>query len=66
MTPAQLHAETTTALALARLNHLTQSGILTQAQSARVASRIAAATGSEIGALKAQILVDFTAAQSDV
>ena len=66
MTPAQLHAETTTALALARLNHLTQSGILTQAQSARAASRIAAATGAEIGALKAQILVDFTAAQSDV
>ncbi|MDK8345229.1 hypothetical protein QP868_08345 [Brevibacterium sp. UMB1308A] len=66
MTPARLHAETTTALALARLNHLTQSGILTQAQSARVASRITAATGAEIGALKAQILVDSTAAQSDV
>ncbi|WP_311777001.1 hypothetical protein [Trueperella abortisuis] len=66
MTPAQLRAEATTALALARLNHLTQSGILTPTQTARVASRIAADAGADIGALKAQTLVDFTADQSDV
>lgn len=66
MTPARLHAEATTALALARLDHLTQSGILTPAQAARVASWIAADAGADIGALKAQTLVDFTADQSDV
>ena len=66
MTPAQLRAEASTALALARLDHLTQSGILTQAQSARIASRIAADAGADIGALKAQTLVDFAADQSDV
>ncbi|MEA5648145.1 MAG: hypothetical protein R5N71_01475 [Cutibacterium granulosum] len=66
MTPAQLRAEATTALALARLDHLTQSGILTPAQAARVASWIAADAGADIGALKAQTLVDFTADQSDV
>ena len=66
MTPTQLRAEATTALALARVDHLTQSRILTKAQAARVASRIAADTGADIGVLKAQTLVDFTADQSDV
>ncbi|MHD0575537.1 hypothetical protein ACY19A_00585 [Corynebacterium diphtheriae] len=66
MTPAQLRAEASTALALARLDHLTKSGILTPAQAARVASRIAADAGADIGALKAQTLVDFAADQSDV
>lgn len=66
MTPAQLRAEASTALALARLDHLTQSGVVTPAQSARIASRIAADAGADIGALKAQTLVDFAADQSDV
>ncbi|WP_311553228.1 hypothetical protein [Propionimicrobium lymphophilum] len=66
MTPTQLRAETTTALALARLDHLTRSGVLTPAQAASVAARIASDAGAEIGALKAQTLVDFAADQSDV
>ncbi|EFL94025.1 hypothetical protein [Mobiluncus curtisii] len=66
MTPTQLRAETTTALALARLDNLTRSGVLTPAQAASVATRIAADAGAEIGALKAQTLVDFAVDQSDV
>lgn len=66
MTRLDLHAEATTALALARLDHLTRSGVLTPAQAASVATRIAANAGAEIGSLKAQILVDFAGDQSDV
>lgn len=66
MTPTQLRAETTTALALARLDNLARSGVLTPTQVASVAARIAADAGAEVGALKAQTLVDFVADQSDV
>lgn len=66
MTGIDLHAEGMVALCLARLTHLRDQGVLTAAQTANVAARIAAEQGAETGALKAQTLVDFAADQSDV
>lgn len=54
------------AIALARLDHLQRSGVFTGAQMARIAGRVAADRGAEIGALKAQTLVDLTVDQSGV
>lgn len=62
----QMRAEASAALAFSRLEHLTKFGVLTKAQAARIAERIAADAGAEIGTLKAQTMVDFHRQQSDV
>lgn len=66
MTSTQPRVEAAMAIALARLGHLQRSGVFTGAQMARIAGRVAADRGAEIGALKAQTLVDLTVDQSGV
>ena len=66
MTGEQLAAEARYAATLTKLEHLVGAGVLTNAQAARVAVRIADRVGALLGGLNAQVRVDLSAAPSDL
>ena len=66
MTCLDLEAEAAVGVCLTRLERLCAAGVLTGVQAGRIAKEIAAQRGAVLGGLKAQNLVDLSAAQSDV
>ena len=51
---------------LDRLANLVDAGVVNDVQASRIAARLASKTGAHLGALKAAVLVDLAAVQSDV
>lgn len=66
MTGEQLVAEARYAATLTRLEHLVGAGVLSKAQAARVAARIADRAGATLGGLNARVRVDLACAPSDL